>query len=51
MIDVSTGNAQLIWSFQNRVAQEQLAWLKKEKTLEEVLEFSDANRAASAYEE
>lgn len=51
VIDVSTGNAQLIWSFQNRVAQEQLAWLKKEKTLEEVLEFSDANRAASAYEE
>lgn len=51
VIDVSTGNAQLIWNFQNRVAQEQLAWLKKEKTLQEVLVFADDNRAASAYEE
>ncbi|CUX35808.1 Multiple sugar-binding protein precursor [Clostridium sp. C105KSO13] len=51
IIDVSAGNAQLIWSFQNSAAQEQLSWLKGEKTSEEVLEYMDENREDSAYTE
>lgn len=49
--DVSVGNAQLTWDFQNALAAEQLSWLKKEKTLEEVLEFADQNREFSSYQE
>lgn len=49
--DVSVGNAQLTWNFQNILAAEQLSWLKKEKTLEEVLQFADENREFSSYQE
>lgn len=49
IIDVTTGNAQLIWNFQNELAAQQLLWLKKEKTLDEVLQYADEHRAFSAY--
>lgn len=50
-IDAAQGNAQLVWNFQNDAAAEQLSWLKKEKSLEEVLRFMDENREKSAYGE
>ncbi len=49
VIDVATGNAQLMWSFQNSVANVQLSWLKNEIPLEEVLRYADENRMNSAY--
>lgn len=50
-IDVAQGNSQLVWNFQNDAAREQLSWLKKEKSLEEVLTYMDGNRRNSAYGE
>lgn len=49
IIDVTTGNAQITWSFQNELAQQQLCWLKNEKTLDEVLQYADEHRRLSAY--
>lgn len=49
VVDVATGNAQLMWSFQNSVANVQLSWLKNEITLKEVLLYADENRMNSAY--
>ena len=51
MIDAAQGNSQLIWNFQNDAAEEQLSWLKKEKSLDEVLAYMDENRENSAYGE
>ena len=50
IIDASVGNVQLVWEFQNSVAQEQLSWLKNEKSLREVLSYADENRENSVYE-
>lgn len=47
--DASQGNSQLIWDFQNDAAKEQICWLKKEKTLDAVLEYMDKNRENSMY--
>lgn len=49
VIDVSVGNSQLIWEFQDSFAKEQLCWLQKEKTLEEALDYADQNREFSSY--
>lgn len=49
IIDASQGNSQLIWDFQNDAAKEQICWLKKEKTLDDVLEYMDKNRENSMY--
>ncbi len=51
LIDAAQGNSQLIWNFQNDAAEEQLSWLKKEKSLDEVLAYMDENRENSAYGE
>ncbi len=49
VLDVSGGNSQLTWDFQNSLALVQLDWLKKEKSLEEVLEYADGQRESSSY--
>ena len=51
VIDAATGNAQLVWEFQESTAGQQLSWLKREKTMEEVLAYADENRAHSSYRE
>lgn len=48
VIDVSLGNSQLIWEFQNSLATKQLEWLKGQISLEEVLKYADENRKFSA---
>lgn len=48
VVEVTTGNNQLIWSFQNEVAVRQLEWLKGNITLEEVLSFADSHRQESS---
>lgn len=47
VLDVTAGNTQLVWSYQNSVAEEQLQWLQGKKTLEEVLAFADSHRKSS----
>ena len=49
VLDVSGGNSQLTWDFQDSLALVQLDWLKKEKSLEEVLEYADQHREFSSY--
>ncbi len=49
VIDVTVGNAQLVWDFQSRLAQQQLLWLHHEETLDDVLKYADENRADSSY--
>ncbi|MCI8320916.1 MAG: carbohydrate ABC transporter substrate-binding protein [Dorea sp.] len=49
IIDVTVGNAQLVWRFQNMMAQQQQLWMKGEKTLDEILAFADQNRQFSSY--
>lgn len=51
VIDVTIGNAQLQWDFQNNFAQQALQWIKGEKTMENILMYADENRAASIYVE
>lgn len=50
VLDVTVGNTQLVWSYQNAVAEEQLQWLQGKKTLEEVLEYADSQRSYSVNE-
>lgn len=50
VLDVTIGNNQLVWSYQNGVAAQQQLWLQGKKSLEEVLEFADDNRAESMNE-
>ena len=47
--DVSVGNSQLTWEFQDKVAVQQLLWLRGETTLEPVLQYADDSRAFSSY--
>lgn len=49
VIEVTAGNAQLIWPFQNEVAAKQLQWLQGQIDLEEVLLYADEIRADSSY--
>ena len=49
VVEVSQGNSQFVWSFQNDLAAQQLLWLQGEKTLDEVLAYADREREESAY--
>lgn len=49
VVEVSLGNSQFVWSFQNDLAAQQLLWLQGEKTLDEVLAYADREREESAY--
>ena len=50
VIDVTTGNLQLIWDYQSSVAEEELLWLQGKKSLEEVLWYADENIESSVAE-
>ncbi len=45
--DAARGNGQLVWSFQNLVAEETNKWLSGEQSLEDVLRYADQNRDSS----
>lgn len=47
ILDVTAGNNQLVWSFQNDVASEQRLWLEGKKSLADVLQFADDHRRES----
>lgn len=47
VIEAATGNAQLIWPFQNEVAAQEQLWLQGKKTLDDVLEYADEHREES----
>jgi ABC-type glycerol-3-phosphate transport system substrate-binding protein len=47
IVDVTLGNTQLIWSFQEEVARRLGDWLQGKSSLAEVLKFADANRELS----
>lgn len=47
--DASVGNAQLTWEFQDKVAVQQLLWLRGETSLDSVLRYADDNRTFSSY--
>ena len=47
--DVSVGNSQLTWEFQDKVAVQQLLWLRGETSLDSVLRYADDNRTFSSY--
>lgn len=49
VVDVTIGNVQLVWNFQNAVAAEQQLWLKKEMPLDAVLAYADEHREDSSY--
>lgn len=46
--DVTRGNTQLIWSFQEQVAKKVQDWLRGKASLQSVLDYADQNRALSA---
>jgi ABC-type glycerol-3-phosphate transport system substrate-binding protein len=46
--DVTRGNTQLIWSFQEQVAKKVQDWLRGKANLQSVLDYADQNRALSA---
>ncbi len=48
VVDATTGNNQLIWSFQEKVASRMYDWLQGKSSLEAVLSFADQNRSLSA---
>lgn len=50
VLDVTAGNNQLVWSYQNALAAQQLKWLKGEKSLKDVLAFADMHREESMSE-
>jgi ABC-type glycerol-3-phosphate transport system substrate-binding protein len=50
VLDVTAGNSQLVWSFQNSIAEEQLLWLKGGEQLEDFLRFTDLHRRESMNE-
>ena len=47
--DASVGNVQLTWEFQDKVAVQQLLWLRGETSLDSVLRYADDNRTFSSY--
>lgn len=51
IIDVTIGNSQLVWDFQNAFAEQVLLWLKGEKKLDDVLKYADNNRSYSVFME
>ena len=48
VIEVTLGNNQLVWTYQNDIATQQLRWLKGEITLLDVLKYADSHRADSS---
>jgi ABC-type glycerol-3-phosphate transport system substrate-binding protein len=46
--DVTVGNTQLIWSFQEEVASQLQDWLRDKASLQSVLDYADQNRTLSA---
>jgi raffinose/stachyose/melibiose transport system substrate-binding protein len=46
--DVTVGNTQLIWSFQEEVASRLQDWLRNKASLQSVLDYADQNRTLSA---
>ena len=44
IVDATIGNSQLIWNFQNEIAENTFKWLNQELTLKEVLSEADKNR-------
>ena len=48
VVEVTNGNNQLIWNYQNNVALKQQEWLQGQITLEEVLEYADHRRQESS---
>jgi ABC-type glycerol-3-phosphate transport system substrate-binding protein len=48
VVDATTGNGQLIWSFQEKVASRMVDWLQGRAGLDAVLSFADQNRSLSA---
>ncbi|PXV93805.1 ABC-type glycerol-3-phosphate transport system substrate-binding protein [Lachnotalea glycerini] len=48
VMDVSTGNKELIWSFQNDLAVKQQEWLQGKIALEDVLHYADDQRMESS---
>lgn len=47
IIDAAIGNNQLIWKFQNDLAEEIFKWLNEENSMEQVLEYADEHREES----
>ena len=47
VIEAATGNAQLIWPFQNEIASQEQLWLQGKKTLNDVLKYADEHREES----
>jgi ABC-type glycerol-3-phosphate transport system substrate-binding protein len=47
VIDVTVGNRQLVWAFQDSVAERARDWLEGNIALEDVLSFADDNRTES----
>lgn len=48
VIEVTTGNNELIWSFQNDLAMKQQDWLQGKIPLSDVLNYADQNRMESS---
>lgn len=48
VIEVTSGNNQLIWTFQNDLAMKQQEWLQKKIFLDDVLHYADQNRLGSS---
>lgn len=49
VVEVTEGNNQLIWTFQNDLAMKQQEWLQDKISLEDVLNYADKNRLESSY--
>lgn len=49
IVDAAIGNNQLVWKFQNDLAEEILKWLNEERSPEQVLSYADKHRAESGY--
>jgi ABC-type glycerol-3-phosphate transport system substrate-binding protein len=47
VVDVTVGNTQLIWSFQEEVASDLTEWLQGKRSFDSVLEAADRNRDMS----
>ena len=50
IVEATTGNNQIIWDFQSRLADETQKWLQGKESLEEVFSFADKNRLESGNE-
>ncbi len=48
VVEVTNGNNQLIWNYQNNVALKQQEWLQGQITLDEVMEYADYRRQESS---